>query len=646
MKNRVHWFFSAGLLWLVLLALVGCRSSRPELTRRGHPSVRPNSEPAQAQPRNHQDAAGQSALEAGNPLETELNLKLAIQANPLDAQAHFLLGCVLAWKGELDQAAVGFERALALDPGHAAAHYNLGTLLLRRGETLSACRLLEKAVLLRPQDARSCNNLGKAYFLAGLPELAVAAYDEALRRDPSDAVARRNRQLFAATSGSQSAAASNPPGEEASSEARDSQPALEDEETVKLRQLVRDLPHVRVERRAGRLTLTGWTGGPGERTILDRILNEAADLASGNGAAPNGQAPKILDLTSADVGDPQRMIEIDAVLFIVRRVDHLDLGYNFLNLVDLNFRYFATGHAREGKGFQAPDTIGDVKSPLTQQGWMFSAAADYVVNIANASDERVAVLARPHLTALSGTPANFLSGGEIVFRVSGLNSGDVKPYEFGTTLSITPTLLRSSAEDGTPLVHVSVDAGRTSVLSILGTVDPDKPVAVDKVKVTSEAVLKLGQTLILSGLSQRESRVGRAGVPGLMYVPLLKYFFSTKVALESDSAVVVLLSPREAGFSNERNRKELVAFVEKHRAFLRALRGTPEDMRRFRERYPDWQEIVPNRFASHLFLMQNSELYRATSGQDLTTEDVDLDLLGPIFRAKKGVNPTHRVVNE
>jgi hypothetical protein len=79
---------------------------------------------------------------------------------------------------------------------------------------------------------------------------------------------------------------------------------------------------------------------------------------------------------------------------------------------------------------------------------------------------------------------------------------------------------------------------------------------------------------------------------------------------------------------DERNRMALEEFVEKRRAFLRAKQGTQEDMRRFRERYPDWEQIAPNRFASHFFLMKNSELYRAVSAEDLSSETLDLDLLG------------------
>ncbi len=65
------------------------------------------------------------------------------------------------------------------------------------------------------------------------------------------------------------------------------------------------------------------------------------------------------------------------------------------------------------------------------------------------------------------------------------------------------------------------------------------------------------------------------------------------------------------------------------RAYLQAWKGTEEDMRCFRERYPNWNQIAPNRFASHFFLMENSEIYRAVSGHAITGEGLGLDLLGP-----------------
>jgi Tfp pilus assembly protein PilF len=663
------------VLLLALLAMAGCASMGPGAVTRDRFDSTAGLQPAAAQvqppkpqpPEKHYEAA-RAALMGGDRAKALREVKLALQDNPLDAASHFLLGCLLQRTGENDQAIVGFDRALALDPADPAALYNLGTMLLWRKETVPASRLLESAVLIRPDHVPSYNNLAKAYFLAGLPELSVATYGEALRRDPSNAIARKNLLLLTEAAGIHDAAATYPrrlealrlgPAEkppvgtaepmtplpsrpiDVATAATEQSPvaapapgiARDDTEAAALRELVRDLPHVTVERRGGRLTVTGWTSGPKERAMLDRILGKDRPPLPPppppplKPPPPPPQSSAILDLTSDDTGDPQRMLEIDAVLFVVRGLIDQNLGFNFLKQINITFNYFATDHAREGTGFPAPGMIGAALAGL-QSGWIFGAAADYVVNIANAQNERVAVLARPHLTALSGTSAKFLAGGELIFKVSGLNSGDIKIYPFGTTLTVTPTLLRMPAEDGAPRVHLAVEAGRTSVLALLST-DPDQPTVFDKVTVASEAVLAVGQTLILSGLSQRESRKGHSGVPILRDIPILKYLFSTETLLQSDAAVIILLTPRDAAFWDERNRQVTAEFVEKRRAFLLAKRGTEEDMRRFRERYPDWQQLPPNRFGSHLFMLETSEIYRTVSGQALTSDDIDLQLLGP-----------------
>jgi hypothetical protein len=100
-------------------------------------------------------------------------------------------------------------------------------MLLRRGEVVPASRLLENAVMVRPDHVPSYSNLGMAYFLAGLPELAVGAYEEALRRDPSNAVALRNLLLLAEAAGLRDAAAAYRRRLDAIGSGRGGKPALD-----------------------------------------------------------------------------------------------------------------------------------------------------------------------------------------------------------------------------------------------------------------------------------------------------------------------------------------------------------------------------------------------------------------------------------
>jgi len=172
-------------------------------------------------------------------------------------------------------------------------------------------------------------------------------------------------------------------------------------------------------------------------------------------------------------------------------------------------------------------------------------------------------------------------------------------------------------------------------LQDIAGVPADTATAFENVSVTSEAVLGLNQTLILTGINQREQRTLRSGVPGLKSIPVIKYLFSEKSTSISDLAIIILLTPRDPAFWDEQTKKATAAFVEKRRAYVQATRGTAEDMQRFKERYPDWDQLAPNRFASHFFLMENSDAYRRVSGIDLASEDLDFELLGKQPKKKK-----------
>src|SRR5271157_3414799 len=60
-------------------------------------------------------------LETQRPSDAMEALSRAVQAAPMDAQAHYLLGNACGSLGQLDRAAACYRRALELDPHHAKA---------------------------------------------------------------------------------------------------------------------------------------------------------------------------------------------------------------------------------------------------------------------------------------------------------------------------------------------------------------------------------------------------------------------------------------------------------------------------------------------------------------------------------------------
>ena len=313
---------------------------------------------------------------------------------------------------------------------------NPGTALLRRREPVAAAQQLEGALSLRPEHLPSCNNLAEAHCLAGLPELAAAAYREVLQRDPANVVARQSlaaltkstAEARAPQSGAaqeQSGNASGtrggvavraqvlappPPGAEGVPQTVPPVQEVEshaeigvapNDEVLAIEDLLRELPHATVERRSGQLVVSGWTSTPGQRKLLERILAGRTN---------------VMDLTTEDIGYPHRLIEVDATIFKVIDIDSESAGHNFLRRLSVNA------------------SIAD--GALASFDWLYTAALSYEVNIANVSEQRIALLARPHLTASSGTAATFVAGGDMVSAWPGISPATSSP---------TPTELPSTS---------------------------------------------------------------------------------------------------------------------------------------------------------------------------------------------------------
>jgi hypothetical protein len=385
--------------------------------------------------------------------------------------------------------------------------------------------------------------------------------------------------------------------------------------------LVKDLPHVVAEERGGRVVLVGWTRGEHDRQVLDRILAKEAE---------------VLDLTTQDIAETDRMVEVDVTIVVVSENVSKSVGFDFLKMINLQYNFFATSHRRDGTGYQAAGgyapVIGGVERDW-QYGQLFGARVDYNVNIANASDQLVQIVARPHLTALNGQKAEFLAGGEIVFKVSGIDSGDIKPYPFGIQLNVTPTILRSPAADGSndTQVILDVEAQRLSVLGRLLVTESaagSDDVNFDKTRVASKTLLKMNETLILSGLYQREYRKRLSGVPVLRDIPVVKYFFSNETEVDDVLSTIVFITPREPGKINADMQTAIENFIKRRSRYVEVMTdGRPEVVEQFKQEYPDWFKPQANRYATHFFLVNNSEIYRSLRGEDLRGEQLRRDLM-------------------
>jgi len=114
----------------------------------------------------------------------------AIDLDPGHANAHSNLGVLLRATGKPAEAEAAYRTAIQLDPGHIDAWTNLGILLggLKRGEEAVACYC--KVITLRPKHREARKLLALAHCTLGEIGEATRIFEEWLREEPGDPVAR------------------------------------------------------------------------------------------------------------------------------------------------------------------------------------------------------------------------------------------------------------------------------------------------------------------------------------------------------------------------------------------------------------------------------------------------------------------------
>jgi Flp pilus assembly secretin CpaC len=108
----------------------------------------------------------------------------------------------------------------------------------------------------------------------------------------------------------------------------------------------------------------------------------------------------------------------------------------------------------------------------------------------------------------------------------------------GVSLSVTPTFISGDT------MLLAVKAART--FFEIGTPNSsfDQQVQTSRNAVIANVMIKFGQTLVLSGLSERETSETSTGVPGLKDLPLVQYLFGNNTKHEMTKSVVFMLTPR------------------------------------------------------------------------------------------------------
>lgn len=146
------------------------------------------------------------------------------------------------------------------------------------------------------------------------------------------------------------------------------------------------------------------------------------------------------------------------------------------------------------------------------------------------------ILAEPTLTTLTGTEANFLSGGSFPIPVpQSLDKVTIEYKEFGIQLTFVPVVLGSGHINLTLDVDISEITGETQFGPTLSN------------RTASSTVeLKDGQTMGIAGLISESTRETIRKFPGLGDIPVLGALFRSEQFQDGESELVIMVTPHLA----------------------------------------------------------------------------------------------------
>lgn len=446
-------------------------------------------------------------------------------------------------RADLEHAIEALSVSERLDPTNQTTVYLLGYALFWAKSYPAAQQAFARAVLLNSEDQEALYGLAAASYMAADPISADAALNGLAAVGPLTGEALRLRAYVSAALGDF----------ERARQAAETMPGGGASETI---------------RRLG-----DW------QAIHDRRPGR------GNRAV----------LATKDVPDGQPMVILDVVIIATEDDVSSSRGVNLLNGLQIQFaggRH--TTHESDRldpfNNISTSEIIRNVTLP----------SITYSMNIANAFGSRNEILAKPTLVALEGEESTFFSGSHVL---AGATAGD-ETIEIEDDIGVGLTLTPLEIIDGRVVLNVEVR--RTFLKAPDSDIEFQFRLETSKVEVSATVDIAMNETLILGGLSERETAQTSDGVPLLQNIPVVQYGFKRKVKRDFQRSVLILLTPRAPNYV--------------YRPGAALARGGPgSDLGQLQARFSDWFRPYPN-WASIFAHLQSNQLYREFRTGDVALE--------------------------
>lgn len=295
--------------------------------------------------------------------------------------------------------------------------------------------------------------------------------------------------------------------------------------------------HVRIEASKNVVMLTGQASSA---EVADRIYQ----LVS-------AEVPKVISLVQVPTAPSEGQILL-AVKFAELDLTHTrEWGFNFFSLPGSTTRTLGVIQTQQFGPF-AVSTIPSTATATTNLSTsdimnLFIFRPDINMGITIKALEQnslLQILAEPNLLTETGKEASFLAGGQFPFPViQGGAAGSVPTVtiqfkDFGVRLNFTPTLTADGKIDLKVAPEVST-LDFNNAVQLQGFLIP----AISTRRVSSEMLLKDGETFAIAGLMDNRVQQVLNKLPWLGDIPILGKLFQSWSHTKSHSELLVLVTP-------------------------------------------------------------------------------------------------------
>ncbi|WP_426197550.1 secretion protein [Massilia sp. DWR3-1-1] len=497
----------------------------------------------------------------------------ALQLAPGNTQLHFLNAFIYhlqAKQGDSqknEMAIEGYQQALRIDPANWIAQEFLGLALLDHGRFADAKLQFSEVLMMTPDSTVSINGLMTASYLTGDAVTACLMADQlGDGASLSPGMLRSTVAVYASC------------GQFAKAQSLRGRLTAAPQEADRLDRRVAQwksfydkqapltggavIQHANLSSTTAKVAVMPAQAFtvpkiPAPRPVAN-TPPPAAPAAPATAAAAAANAAAEPAATAAAVAAPApvkdgdagpRMVLVDVVLVSMQDQVSTSKGVNLLSALTLQLGSVAgnlAAFSRAVSSIATTNAPGSTTTTITRA--VTVPALSYSLNIANASNAINEVLARPTLAAIEGMPSEFFSGTNLsagVVSASTQGGTTIVPLEkrFGIKLAVTPLFLANDR------VQLKVEAQRTSLTASVD--NPRVAYQIESGEITANAnvVMALGDTLVLSGLTEKSSTQTRDGVPVLQDVPGVQYLFSNKKTNDLQRSVLMLITPRAPAYT-------------------------------------------------------------------------------------------------